>query len=60
MHEGSLVFHRELGRGIIISCSLFTLSNQKGFKAKVRFKSGEIKSFGKYDKFITEFLTIIS
>lgn len=56
MHEGSLVFHREFGRGLIISCSLYTLSNKKGFNAKVRFKSGKIKEFGKSNKFITEFL----
>ena len=56
MHEGSLVFHNKLGRGLILCCSLYTLSSQKGFQAKVRFKNGEIKSFGESDKYITEFL----
>ena len=56
MHEGSLVFHNKLGRGLVVSCSLFTLSKSKGFRAKVRFKNGEIKSFGESNKFITDFL----
>ena len=56
MHEGSLVYNEKEGRGRIVSCSLCTLSKQKGFKAKVRFKNGKVISFGKYNKYITDFL----